>query len=210
MSRVKSKIPSHIRDRARAVAQHEMGHYVVARLMGVATGDVSIQITGHNGHRGAATVLLAQGLPSVDAVSNYLKRRVLILYAGAMGETLHPGHVPQTGVDNDQAVSIIRGDFGAEQDHAKAREAIYLLRNIVYPDTHDADEVQGQLNALDQQLWERSLELVEQFESTIVGVAGALTERLEPTSSRDVYSAVLTDAELLEIPHLKSLPLLSP
>lgn len=210
MSGAKPSIPTHILDRARSVAQHEMGHYVVARLMGIATDDVSIKIIGHNGHIGAATVFLAQGLSNLDAVTNYLKCRVLTLYAGAMAETLHPEHVPQTGVDNDRAVSIIRGALGAEQDHAKAREAIHLLRNIMHPETQDRDEIQRQLSAFDQRLWGRARELVEQFESTIVGVAGALTEKLETVGSGGTYVAALTDAVLREIPTIKGLPLLSP
>ncbi|RAI70860.1 hypothetical protein DOZ80_10345 [Pseudomonas fluorescens] len=210
MTQTGQNIPLHIRDRARTVAQHEMGHYVVAKVMGFTTDDVSIEIMEPNGHRGGAAVRLAQPLQSLDAVSNYLERRVLVLYAGALAETLHPSHVPKTGVDNEKAVEIIRGALGAEQDHAKAREAICLLRNILHPDTYEESEIQGQLDALDLRLWGRALELVEQFEATIVGVAGALTDGLKLKGPRVVYTASLTDDELEEIPALKSLPTLAP
>jgi hypothetical protein len=210
MIQTKQSIPHHICDRARTVAQHEMGHYVVAKVMGFATEDVGIEVMEPNGHRGCATVRLAQPLQSLDAVSNYLERRVLVLYAGAMAETLHPDHVPKSGVDNEKAVKIIQGALGAEQDHAKAREAIHLLRNISHPDTYDESEIQGQLDALDLRLWGRALELVEQFEETIVGVAGALTERLKLKGPRALYTASLTDDELKDIPNLKILPSLAP
>ncbi|WP_349975401.1 hypothetical protein [Pseudomonas sp. WHRI 8519] len=202
-------VPTHVRDQARTLAQHEMGHYVVSKLMGFVTGDVNIEVH-YKGHLGAATIHLAQPLRGVDAVSSYLERRVLVLYAGAMAETLPPSHIPKTGVDNEKAVAIIRGAQGAEQDHAKAREAIHLLRNILHPETHDRGEVQDQLDKLDEKLWKRAVELVEQFEKTIVGVAGALTQKLKVGDRRDTYLATLTESQLAEIPAIAQLPLLTP
>lgn len=92
-----------------------------------------------------------------------------------------------------KAVEIIREPLGAEQDHAKAREAICLLHNILHPDAHDESEIQGQLDALDLGLWNRAFAAVEQYEATIVGVAGAFTERLKLTGSRYEYTATFAD-----------------
>jgi hypothetical protein len=187
-----------------------MGHYVLSRLMGFVTSNVSVEVTGPESHSGAASIHLAESVHSLHDVTIYLERRVLVLYAGAMAETLPPGHVPQTGVDNEKAVQIIRGGFGAEQDHAKAREAIHLLRNILHPGAHDASVIDEQLSALDLRLWNRTLALVEEFEKTIVGVAYALTQHLEAKQPRGSYIAVFTKEALDEIPALKALPLLQP
>ncbi|MCO7524861.1 hypothetical protein NJH54_10080 [Pseudomonas asiatica] len=210
MSRIKGNVvPTHIRDQARKVAQHEMGHYVMARVMGFVTDGVSIEIR-HNGHLGGATVQLSESLRSLDDVSSYLKRRVLVLYAGAMAETLHPAHIPKSGVDQEMAVKILNEGLGAEQDYAKAREAILLLRNIEHPGTLEEGDVQQELNELAQSLWDRTVEVVELLESTIVGVAGALTERLHSAGPREPYVAAFSKDDLEEIPNLMELPSLKP
>jgi hypothetical protein len=87
--------------------------------MGFATDEVTVRIIGHDGHDGSATIQLAQPLTSLDAIKSYLERRVLVLYAGALAETLRPGHTPESGVDTDKAVDIIHGAMGAEQDMGK-------------------------------------------------------------------------------------------
>lgn len=200
------KLQSHHKVRARQVAQHEMAHYVVARAVGFRTGDVSIKITGHSGHHGAATIFLAQPVGSLEDVASFLERRVLVLCAGALGETLSASHVPERGVNGAEAVKIIRGGMGAEQDHAKAREAISLLRNIQNPGTCGEDEIQAQLDEIDQRLWSRATELVELFESTIAGVAGALLERLEFVDIAATFSADYLE----DIPAIKEIPSLAP
>nr|WP_304932112.1 hypothetical protein [Pseudomonas savastanoi] len=152
---------------------------------------------------------MAESVTSIDDVKAYLERRVLVLYAGAMAETLPPSHVPAKGVDRDRAIEIIRGSLGAEQDHAKAREAIHLLRSILHPGVYDADLINEQLKALDERLWGRTLELVEKYEQTIVGVACGLTQHLEMQPG-GTYSTAYTKEILDGLPGLKALPLLQP
>lgn len=105
-----------------------------------------------------------------------------------------------------KAVEIIREPLGAEQDQAKAREAICQLHNILHPYAHDESEIQGQLDALDLGHWNRALAAVEQYEETIVGAARALTERLKLKGPRNVHTATFADDELDGIPVLKNLP----
>ena len=158
---------------------------------------------------GGSMIHLAESLTSMDDVKAYLERRVLVLYAGAMAETLPQGQVPERGVDRDRAAKIIRGSLGAEQDYAKAREAIHLLRSILHPGVPDADVVDEQLKALDERLWSRALMLVEEYEDTIVGLACGFTQHLE-AQPRGMYSAVY-DKELLDgLSGLQALPLLRP
>ncbi len=74
------RIAPHLRDLARRVAQHEMGHYVVARLLGFQTGDVFIEIIGPiDGHWAGAEVILAEQLLSLQDVRCYLRRRIQVL-----------------------------------------------------------------------------------------------------------------------------------
>lgn len=205
----KKEIPSHIRQRAREVAQHEMGHHVMARLMGFTIGEVTVEVADRGAHSGGSIIHLAQSLTSIGDVRAYLERRVLVLYAGAMAETLPPGHVPEKGVNNERAAEIIHGSLGAEQDHAKAREALHLLRSILHPDTCDADDINEQLSALDLRLWSRARALVEEYEETIVNVACGLTQHLKE-QRRGTYSAAYTKEVLDGLSGLKALPLLQP
>ncbi|NWB76018.1 hypothetical protein HX805_26450 [Pseudomonas sp. G5001] len=154
---------------------------------------------------GAATIYLDRPMIRIIDVSDYLERRVLILYAGALGETLTAGHVPGQGVDNAAAVSIIRGDT-ARQDHAKAREAIHLIRNIRFPNSVDQPTIDSELEKIEKQLWLRATQLVEQFEDLIVGVSRTLLQELSC-----IGEAVVLNVETLNsLPSFQGLPRLDP
>lgn len=186
------QLPHHLWPLARRVAQHEMGHYVVARALGFRTGDVSIEITGpFDGHYGGAAVTLPEPLSSLSDVQTYLERRVLVLYAGAAAETL-PLSAPEKRVDNDLAVKTIRNpEHGTEQDHAKARELIHVLRNISDPAANPTDDIatQAQLDELDAKLWRRAVELVESYAETIVALGDNLATRVHKPKERVTLNA---------------------
>lgn len=198
-------LPDHLRDLARRVAQHEMGHYVVARALGFRTGDVSIELTGPiDGHRGAAAVTLPTATGSIDLIADYLRRRVIVLYAGGIAEALPRYGSPSKKVDIESAIKIIRNPgLGAEQDHAKARELINVLRNVTRCGTDGADdsETQAELDNLDEQLFSRAVELVESHVDTILGLAGNLAARLTATKTPVVMKA----ADLEELPAVQKI-----
>lgn len=172
-------LPQHLKDLARRVAQHEMGHYVVATVLGFRCGDVSLEISG-NGHKGGASVDLPTSTGSLTETMSYLERRVQVLFAGAAAETMRSTS-PDKRVNQEQAIEILRRPGqGAEQDHAKVRELIHVLRNIGHPDTDSADHVtvQAELDAIDLDLWLRAIALVERHASAICGLASSLAEQL--------------------------------
>ena len=114
-----------------------MGHYVVARATGFRTGDVSLSVTdAPRSHRGQATVVPPQRLPTLDALRCYLSGRIAVLFAGAAAETLLI-----TGEDNKVNESVARENLnradllGAGGDMAKVHELLHVLRNISYPAT---------------------------------------------------------------------------
>ena len=194
------RLLEHLKDLARRVAQHEMGHYVIARAMGFRTGDVSVEIIGPiDGHRGAATVMLPEPTGTIDEVRSYLERRVIVLYAGAAAETLPQQHSPSKRVDVNRAIEILRkpGE-GAEQDHAKVRELIHLLRNVQHSTTDSLDDVvtQRELDVLDEKLFQRAVELVERYAEAIIGLGGNLSDRV--TTPKQMVT--LTAAELESLP----------
>lgn len=198
-------LPEHLRDLARRVAQHEFGHYVVARALGFQTGDVSIELTGPiAGNRGQAAVTLQTPTGSLDLAVDYLSRRVIVLYSGAVAEALPRYGSPSKSVDIDSAIEIIRNPaLGAEQDHAKARELIQVLRNIKHSDTdpEDGGRTQSELDKLDEQLFGRAVELVEAHVDTILGLAGNLSVRVIEMK----VPFVITAAELESLPSVQKI-----
>lgn len=202
---MKQRLPNHLSELARRVAQHEMGHYVIARAMGFRTGDVSIEIIGPiDGHRGTAAVTLPEPTGTIDDVQTYLERRVIVLYAGAAAETLPQQHSPSKKVDQQRAMEIIRKlGQGAEQDHAKARELIHLLRNVLHSTTDTLDDVatQNELDVLDAKLFGRAVELVERYAEAIIGLGGNLSDRVTAPK----VMVTLPAAELEALPGVKEI-----
>lgn len=207
------KIQPHDRERARTLAQHEMGHYVLSKLMGFKTGQVTLDIYGVDGHRGGSTIYLNEPASDLDAVISYLERRVIVLYAGALAEALSPMQTPERGIDQAKASEIFHSpNMGAAEDQAKVREAIMLLRNIRHQTFCDDEDVQRQLSEIGNRLWARASTLVEQFEDTIVGVACALTQTIDASSAwySPAIKGSMSEDLLSGLPSIKELPRLCP
>ncbi|WP_339430483.1 hypothetical protein [Pseudomonas sp. EA_65y_Pfl2_P78] len=207
-------IEPHHRERARTLAQHEIGHYVVAKVMGFGTGEVTVELTESGGHKAGAEVFLDLPITDIGAVVSYLERRVVVLFAGALAETLPPCHEMQNrGVNNEKACEIFHSPImGAFQDSVRTSEALIMLRSVLNQAPCSLDEVDRQISAIGNRLWARTTNLVEQFEDVIVGVAGRLTQELKVSGSifNPIIRASLSLETLSNIPDLQTLPLLDP
>lgn len=197
------KMPAAVREHALQIAHHEMGHYVVARTLGFDTSGVTLTVTMDLRHKGGASISLVRPISSMEAMREYLQARMMILFAGAMAQTLPSAHVRAKRVDKSQAVAILNGAFGAERDDAKIRELRQLLRNITYPDTDPAacERVTTELKAINDRLWLRTQSIVESLAETIAGLGEALVDRMVLVEQwgrpADAYEVVLT-REMLE------------
>jgi hypothetical protein len=200
-----SEFPMHLRDCAIKVAQHEMGHYVVARLLGFKTGDVAIVFTDfHGSHTGKTEISLHEPIRTVDDAKEYLKRRVQVLYAGALSEGLPPAQSPTKTIDVVAAKLILETTGkGAEQDYAKSRELLYILRNLELPGSTTIDEavIKQQLQALTAGLWDKTVSLVQANAEVIVGVGLNLANRVKALNEE----AVITACDLEAIRSIKAL-----
>ena len=125
-----NKMPRSVRVHAGQIAHHEMGHYVVARALGFATGGVTLTVTMDLRHQGGASINLARSISSMEAMKEHLEARMMVLLAGAMAQTLPSKPSAAKRVDKPKATAILKGEQGAEQDYAKIRELQHLLRNI--------------------------------------------------------------------------------
>ena len=200
-----TKLPAAVRDRALQIAHHEMGHYVVARALGFETGGVTLTVTMDLRHKGGATINLVRPISSMDAMRAYLEARIIMLFAGAMAQTLPSAPVGVKRVDLSDAAAILNGAHGAEQDDAKIRELRHLLRNITYPDTGlaSSDRIATELKAINDRLWLRAQEMVEALAETITGLGAAVVDRMVLVEQwgrpADTYEVVLTGEKLERI-----------
>ena len=197
------KMPPAVRDHALQIAQHEMGHYVVARALGFETGGVTLTVTRDLRHKGGASISLVRPISSMQTMKQYLEARMMVLFAGAMAQTLPSAQAREKRVDKTKAVAILNGAFGAERDDAKIRELRQLLRNLTYPDTDPAacDSSTAELKAINDRLWLRTQEIVEALAETITDLGKALVERMALVEQwgrpADTYEVVMT-GEMLE------------
>lgn len=188
----KKALPEHLRETVRIVAQHEMGHYVAAKVLGFSTGYVSIEARNPFDRSGETEMALMESLTSAAEVSSYLARRIKVLNAGAMAETLKQ---PDFEVDMDEAVKIMKHpQLGAQQDHAKIRELTHVLRNLRHPNTLDFAAIETELDVISNALWDETQELVNEHADSITGLAAYLAQVFENGSSK----LDATDLDVLE------------
>ena len=208
-----SKLPPVVRERALQIAHHEMGHYVAARALGFATGGVTLSVTMDLRHQGGASITLVRPILSMQDMKTHLEARVMVLMAGAMGQTLSSTNPVTKRVAKSEAVAILKGAQGAEQDYAKVKELQYLLRNIAFPETDPAssDQVAVQLKVITDDLWARTQKIVEELAETITGLAGVLVDAMALVEQwgrpADTYEVVLTAAMLERLGLVRGIPL---
>jgi hypothetical protein len=208
------KMPPAIRDHAQQIAHHEMGHYVIARALGFATGGVTLTVTMDLRHHGGASITLARSISSIDAMKEHLEARMMVLFAGAMAQTLPSKKTTEKRVDKSKASAILKGELGAEQDYAKIRELRHLLRNLAYPDTDPASSkrIAAELKEITDRVWLRTQTIVEALADTITELAAALVDGMVIVEqwgrAADTYEVVLTGKTLERLRLVQVIPLL--
>jgi hypothetical protein len=208
-------MPAAIREHALQIANHEMGHYVIARALGFETGGVTLTVTMDLRHQGGASISLLRSISSMEAMREHLEARMMILFAGAMGQALVSKHSPEKRVDKSKATAILKGELGAEQDYAKIRELRHLLRNIAYPDTDPAspDRITAELKEITDRVWFRTQKIVEELADTITELGCVLVDGMVMVEqwgrAADTYEVVLTGEMLERLRLVQAIPALS-
>ncbi|EJL97247.1 Peptidase family M41 [Pseudomonas sp. GM102] len=209
------KMPPVIREHALQIANHEMGHYVVARALGFETGDVTLKVTMDLRHQAGASIILTRSISSIEEMKEHLESRLIVLFAGAMSQTLPVKHSARKLVDKLKATAILNGELGAEQDYAKVRELRHLLRNISYPDTDAAssERITAELKEITDRVWLRTQQIVEALADTIIGLGAALVDGMVIVEQwgrpADTYEVVLTGEMLERLQPVQAIPSLS-
>lgn len=208
-------MPAAVRNHALQIAHHEMGHYVVARALGFATGGVTLSVTMDLRHQGGASITLARPISTMETLTTYLEARLMVLMAGAMGQTLSSMQLSGKRVDKAKAVAILKGAQGAEQDYAKVKELQHLLRNITYPETDStsSERIAAELQAITDRVWIRTQTIVEGLADTITELALALVDRMDIVEqwgrAADTYEVVFTREMLERLRPVRAIPALS-
>jgi hypothetical protein len=167
------------------VLRHEAGHMIVARVLGFQTD----RLVYKNSHAGAE-LAIDLTLPDIAAVTEFIRRRVPILYAGVLAESLNGGKV-----DNDKALRLIRGPEGAD-DYSKARELIRVFAGV----ERGEREYQPVLDKLDDEVWNKATSLVETYEEQIDMLSREWREKLGGLSEFE-----LSGDEISSIPCFKEI-----
>ena len=210
-----TKLPAAVRERALQIAHHEMGHYVVARALGFATGGVTLTVTMDLRHQGGACITLVRPISSMEVMKEHLEARIMVLLAGAMAQTLPSKPSAAKRVDKPKATAILKGEQGAEQDYAKVRELQHLLRNIIYPDTDPAssERIASQLKALTDGVWIRTQKIIEDQAETIAELAATLVDGMllveQWGRAADTYEVVFTSEMLERLSPVQAIPAMS-
>ena len=207
-------MPTAVRDHALQIAHHEMGHYVIARALGFATGGVTLTVAMDLRHQGGAAITLARSITSLEALKTHLEARMIVLLAGAMAQTLPAKSSAGQRVDKSKATAILKGEQGAQQDYAKIRELQHLLRNILYPETAPAasERITAELKTLTDRAWQQAQDIVEELSGTITELAAALVGGMVIVEqwgrAADTFEVVLTGQMLERLRAVQAIPVL--
>ncbi|WP_316187966.1 MULTISPECIES: hypothetical protein [unclassified Bradyrhizobium] len=141
------------------ILRHEAGHLVIAKLLGFETGEIRF------GQKDAgAGITLVPDLRDIEAIKQYVARRVVVLYAGVAAEALRG-----VTIDQQQALKDFSSEVGMN-DFAKIRELLLLLAGLESED----DDRQKLLDKYVEQYANRTGELVQKHALTIHEVAKEL------------------------------------
>jgi hypothetical protein len=108
------------------IIRHECGHAVIGKAEGFIVGGLSLKIRS-----ASLRVDIYPSLRTTEHLRNFAKRRIRMLYAGVLAETLNSDGTPNP----EEAAKLLEPDGTAINDAAKARE---LGRTVVGFDMPDA------------------------------------------------------------------------
>ncbi|MBY3031654.1 hypothetical protein HF265_21630 [Rhizobium leguminosarum] len=184
-------MPPHLIEKAQAVARHEVGHWAIGYCLGFKVGDISIVIQEVDHYRGHAVIELESDLSSLELVESYLRRRIMVLFAGVMAESLKPNGVPQKDYAKNE---LEKG--GATNDHKGIRELLRVLRGVAYGPPRHKKKLQGELDTLNDELWNATEALVMKHHKLILGLGGAIAEK----ASARGKAFGLTETQIVVLP----------
>jgi len=162
-------------EKIKRVCNHEAGHYIVARELNFKTPGINAIFNREGGLKGESTIeLWTPGIKTLDDLKMYIERRVQVLLAGAMAESINA----DLSCDPKYAFNEwVNG--GSMNDHAKIRELIQTLRNIKHPETFDADPINAELKLIDDELFSGASKIINERIDLIFEVGDLLFNKVK-------------------------------
>jgi hypothetical protein len=136
------------REAAATTIRHECGHLLAARFLGFPTGGIHLSPT-----EAGASIDLLLSLKTIDEALEFIEKRVQVLYAGSLAESLVRKKT-KDDVANKLLLSTAASDF------EKVRELIRMWVGLKYPVVTEAI-FQAKLTQLNEQLYNKAAKLVE-------------------------------------------------
>jgi hypothetical protein len=131
-----------------ALILHECGHLLAARSLGFPTGGIHLSAT-----EAGASIDLLLSLKTIDEVLEFIERRVQVLYAGSLAESL-----VQKKIQDDVANKLLMST--AANDFAKVRELIRMWVGLKHPKVTES-MFQEKLTQVNERLYSKAAKLVE-------------------------------------------------
>ena len=151
---------------------HEAGHYIIARVLGFETGDLSICFFNSAHCEGSVET---EHFQSEFKAQTILEKRIQVLFAGVMAESLAGGVV-------DEEKAHEEAKKGGRQDRNIASEYICMVRRYRQPTLTDRDKIRELQAAIFKELWDQTRELVERHSEVIIVLGGHLAEKVKQPS----------------------------
>ncbi|MER9000644.1 hypothetical protein NKJ90_08275 [Mesorhizobium sp. M0051] len=182
-------------DRLMHLARHELGHHVMARMVGFEVGDFKIgqgtlQIYGPGG---SSSTNMMRPLRTKDEIVTYSRDRCKVAFAGVLAGEMEDAVVVEAQSENQ----LTHG--GGRDDYTKVVENIQLLRNILYPDS-GIDQAAKEVHVLINELWIETIQIIIAEGLMIEQLAAELVARTMRTPKK---ALILTAEEMAELPLLK-------
>jgi len=148
-------IPEEMREFVAALARHEVGHAIAARVRGYVTGSLTLRVTSASGdHEATAEQYLGKATANLTELVTYLEDRIVILMAGAMSEAPCRDRVGQRFDERFREATL---------DHARAMEFVQLLENISEVPNEDGLSIYRRLRAQTKELVVSEFDVISQL-----------------------------------------------
>jgi hypothetical protein len=143
--------------KAEDYVRHEAGHLVAAKVLNFQTGKIVLRAS-----QAEAEIILNPRLPDVAAATDFMRRRVQVLYAGALAQSLEKGRATP-------AMANVFLDSTAINDHAKVRELVRIVVAMEHPEVTD-DVFATTLLQVAEELYLAAQKIVERQSTVIEGI----------------------------------------
>jgi len=165
------KIEPCFKERYLPIALHEAGHFVAATFLGFKTGDIHFTIIADNKHKAYSDICSDKPFNILKEDLDYCVRRVQVLYAGALAETLINGKIDKKRI-KEIFVQTARNDY------SKIQELISNIRNIDFPLSTNDEEIKYNFNKIDKKLKDKAVKIVQENKDVILEIGFKLLDGL--------------------------------